>query len=357
MVGALLYAASCSAGSGGAGGDGALTGAGTINGFGAVKGTGTSAPINDCAADDCVREGEQQPCDDGLPIDGADAMDGVRAIGLCKRAADGWGAIDARYTTADGQPLTGALAVGRGVLPSFGPSVAPREGQRLLALSSGAARTPTDPGYASPEGHEKSGGAEHAWPSGFTLQESPKCSNIVTGEPYDSAMLEVRVKTPTNARSITFDIDFYTYEFPEFICSSFNDYFVALMSPAPAGSIQGNVSFDAQHNFISVNAGFLQACDAQEASNGELYPCALGYAEILGSGYDDALVHVPGLPRNSASTSWLQTVAPIEAPGAEITLRFAIWDSGDEALDSTILIDNLRFSLAEGTTETTPVPR
>ena len=58
-----------------------------------------------------------------------------------------------------------------------------------------------------------------------------------------------------------------------------------------------------------------------------------------------------------AATSWLVTTAPIEAPGGEITLHFTVWDSGDGALDSTVLIDNFRFDLGEGNVGTTPIPR
>jgi hypothetical protein len=51
----------------------------------------------------------------------------------------------------------------------------------------------------------------------------------------------------------------------------------------------------------------------------------------------------------------LQTNAPV-TPGSTIKLRFEIWDSGDEILDSTVLIDNFTFSVepANGTT-TQPV--
>jgi hypothetical protein len=44
-------------------------------------------------------------------------------------------------------------------------------------------------------------------------------------------------------------------------------------------------------------------------------------------------------------------------PGSVMTLRSAIWDSGDEILDSTVLIDNFTWSVeAASGAETTPVP-
>ena len=40
-------------------------------------------------------------------------------------------------------------------LARFGPNVNVRRGERMLALSSGAARQPTDPGYLPPSGYDK----------------------------------------------------------------------------------------------------------------------------------------------------------------------------------------------------------
>jgi hypothetical protein len=375
LAAALFVLAACEAGGNyGFGGSGASSG-GDDDGDGVKAGTpasttgfltggdatGTTGSGVMCSDDGCITDADQMPCDSGLAVDSADAMDAAKAIGLCKVSnGTGWGVVSAAYTTSDGQPLTGVFADGRGVLSHFGNTIQPREGAAMLALSSGAARGPGDPGYQSPSGYNKAPSQPHGLPSGFTLQESPACNgSVTTGEPYDSAMLELKIKTPTNAKSFTYNLDFYTYEFPNYICSTFNDYFVALMTPPPAGSIQSNISFDGNMNFISVNAGFMQVCDSQTASNGVVFPCSLGQAELVGTGFDDASFNIYDFTdaMNSAATSWLQTSAPVESPGSEITLRFAIWDSGDADLDSTILIDNFKFSFEEGTTETTPVPQ
>ncbi|HSN96966.1 MAG TPA: choice-of-anchor L domain-containing protein, partial [Candidatus Nanopelagicales bacterium] len=145
-----------------------------------------------------------------------------------------------------------------------------------------------------------------------------------------------------------FDLNFYTYEFPNYICSTFNDFFVAMLTPQLANMPDGNISFDSQGNTISVNAGFLQVCHAQTASNGAYFDCPLGPGQLAGTGFDDF--------SNSAATAWLKTTAPIEAPGGEITLHFAVWDSGDGILDSTVLLDNFAFEAVETPTETQPLP-
>jgi hypothetical protein len=334
--------------------------------------TGASGDCNDCTAqmnpgaqdysgnaidEDCngVDDDNLTECDASLGIDSADGFDGARAIGLCKMASDGgWGVVSAEYVRADGQPLQGGdgfcggglgLAVGRGLLSGFGPAVNPQEGVKLLALSSGTARQPSDPGYESVGGCMKDFNP-HGAPPGFP-KESPSCPGVVTGEPYDSAGLRLTIRTPTNAKSLSFNLNFYTYEFPGYICDTYNDFFVALLSPVPAGQADGNISFDSQGNTISVNAGFLEVCYPQMAG-GKNFPCALGAEQLAGTGFDEQ-------PNGSAATGWLKTSSPVVNPGEDITMMFAIWDSGDQVLDSTVLIDNFSFEVEEAETVTEPI--
>src|SRR5438045_2259973 len=74
-----------------------------------------------------------------------------------------WGVIEARFTTADGSgTLDSPLQVG--LLRNFGV-VDPLAGKSLLALSSGVARAPGQPGFTS-ECDELNGG-EHNPPPGY----------------------------------------------------------------------------------------------------------------------------------------------------------------------------------------------
>jgi hypothetical protein len=314
----------------------------TLNTGGQAQGGGQA-----CTEPTCIGAAKQGECDQGLPIDSSNAMDGARAMGLCKENNDNtWGVTNAAWVLADGSPMSNpALFVGHGILSGFGANIKPREGVKVLALSSGAARQPTDPGYSSVGGDWKDD-YPHSPPPGYP-KESPSCPGITTGEPYDSAALQLSIKVPTDALSFSFNLDFYTYEFPYYICSTFNDFFVALLSPPPPNT-DGNISFDSQGNLISVNAGFLEVCYPQTAG-GKVFDCALGPGELAGTGFDEQ-------PNGSAATSWLETTAPVE-PGSTITLRFAIWDSGDGILDSTVLLDNFRFKVEGGTTRTIPVPK
>ena len=296
--------------------------------------------------EDCDGTADDSPalCDGNLLLDSVDGLDAARAIGLCQmQQGERWGVVSSEYVTSDGLPLANfdAAGIGHGLLRGFGDKVKPLEGERMMALSSGAARNPTDPGYESVGGDDKK--YTTSAPAGYP-KESPACPGTKTGQAHDSVGLKVRLRTPSNAKSLRFNLDFYTYEFPIFVCSSYNDFFVALLDPIPKGQPDGNISFDDQGNTISVNATFLQVCKAQTTTKGRYYPCEKGADELLGTGFE-----------LSAATGWLQTAAPIEKPGSEITLLLTVWDSGDGILDSTVLIDNFTFEPAETKTETQPV--
>src|SRR5262249_40286032 len=142
-------------------------------------------------------------------------------------------------------------------------------------------------------------------PPGFP-KESPSCPGITSGEPHDSAALQIQLKAPTNAKAIKFNLNFYTYEDPDYICSEINDFFVAILTPNPAGQADGNISFDAMGNLVSVNAGFLQVCHAQMAG-GKNFPCPLGTSQLLGTGFDQDPFGDP--TDNSAATGWLETTS------------------------------------------------
>ncbi|MBI4702670.1 MAG: choice-of-anchor L domain-containing protein [Deltaproteobacteria bacterium] len=292
--------------------------------------------------EDCNGAPDDTPtnCDGALAVESQDPMDGARAMGLCKQAGGtGWGVVSAKYSKADGSP--GQDPLGNGILSGFGPMVHPQEGAKVFAVSSGAARQPTDPNYQDPGGYDK--GYVSGCPAGYP-KEFPGCPGVVTGEPHDSHALTLKIRTPTNAKSLRFAFDFYTWEFPVYICSMFNDYFVAMLSPKLANLPDGNISFDKQGNTISVNAGFLEVCAPQQAG-GKNFPCELGPAALGGTGFEE-----------HAATGWLETSAPVDSPGSEIELMFAAWDSGDGILDSTVVIDDFRFEVEETPTGTVHIP-
>jgi hypothetical protein len=308
----------------------------------------------DCngTADDAAYDCDQVITD----VQDNDPMHGAYAIGLCQQASPAdkkWGVLEAKWVAADGSPLNPAHDNGHGLLNAFGPNVNVQEGKRMLGLSSGTARQPTDPGYQSVSGY--SSPVSSACPPGFPI-ESPSCGTAVSGkEANDPAGLELKIRVPTNAKSFSYNFNFYTFEWPGYVCTTYNDFFVALLNPATNANPPqyGNISFDTQGNPVSVNNAFLEACDpAIGATNpgGKNFPCSLGTGILTGTGFD----------MQHAATGWLETVSQI-TPGSEMVLRFAVWDAGDHILDSTVLVDNFKFSADEAsqtpTTKPVPVPK
>jgi hypothetical protein len=174
---------------------------------------------------------------------------------------------------------------------------------------------------------------------------------VVTGQVNDAIALEVTVKAPDWAKGFAFDFDFYTFEWPDYVCSMYNDFFLALLSPMPAGQNDGNISFDSMGNPISVNAAFVTVCGCGGGppcmAGGKSFTCSAGNSELAGTGFSGDGDH--------AATSWLTTSAPVE-PGQTITLRLGVYDSGDGVLDSTALLDKFRWLPKSPNVGTEPIP-
>jgi hypothetical protein len=308
-------------------------------------------------------------CDQGLSMSSESAEDGARAIGLCKftdTTSRSWGVVSARYTNASG---VGKLPDRRaaGILADFG-AAKPRAGKALLSLSSGVARAPGQPEYTS--GCDSfgsafnctTGSADCAGSTGEPPPGYPKQSSICAAagrwfpedpEVYDQAALELKIRVPTNANAFAFDSIFYTYEYPDWICEAFNDFFVVFKEPKPTNVADGNIVFDINHDPIGVNTALLAVCDpsVQLPNAAKTFTCDQGTALLKGTGYGRNESECgTGARPGGASTGWLQTTAPVR-PGEVITLRFAVWDTTDALLDSTVLIDHFRWITFEAEPE------
>lgn len=311
-------------------------------------------------------------CDQKLAINSTDAKDGARAIELCQfteASSPRWGVMSARFTDATGKGmLSDPRAVG--MLPSFG-AVKPRAGSSVFALSSGVARAPGQADNTKGcDSFGESCGAFQACPGGTPPTGYPKasssCSDQFGGSGkvsiFDQAAIELQIRVPINANAFSFESIFYTQEYPDFICSGYNDFFVAFDDPAPPTAIDGNILFDKNQDPIGVNTGLLAVCDPSEQAQGaqKRFACEQGDALLKGTGYgkDESTCLTSGA---GAATGWLKTTAPV-MPGQVLTLRFAIWDTGDSLLDSTALLDHFSWITFEGEPEkpveieTEPVP-
>jgi hypothetical protein len=290
-------------------------------------------------------------CDADLAVDDAAPIDAVRAMDLCQIAKGPyWGVVKAQWVLPDGTipKISSRYDLGHGILSSFGPNVPVRHGKRLLALSSGTARQPTDPGYADPRGFDK--GFVNAFAPGFP-KDSPACPGVDSGPPHDAVALEVLVRAPQNAGSFAFDFDFYTYEFPSSVCSPYDDLFVALLLPTAPSQPGVDLALDGAGQVASVNAVLLDACSCPGGPpcgfHGRSYACSLGTGPLVGTGFGADTAH----DGDHGATGWLTAESLIDRKQT-ITLRFAIQDAEDGYLDSTVLIDHFRWKRPPA-----PIPR
>jgi hypothetical protein len=310
------------------------------------------------------------PCDTGLQLDDVDPENGAKAIELCQFTTETpatpkqkiWGVTNAAYVRANGAAFA-APNLQVGLQQSFGTNVHPQGGATMLMLSSGNARVPGQPGACG------SNSCSHhfiaAPPAGYP-QNNPNCPP--SPEIFDDIAFQVTIRSPTNATGYSFAFKFYSMEYPYWVCNNYNDQFIALVSPAPAGALNGNISFDSMHNPVSVNLGFFNVCDPTQIGkyassckgSGAKCPsppnpyCPSGTAELQGTGFD---VWDTGYG-NGGGTSWLTSQAPVKG-GEDITIRFAMWDTGDTNFDSSTLVDDFQWIATPGTSvsvSTTPIP-
>lgn len=286
-----------------------------------------------------------EPCDAMLAMDDEDPILAASAIGLCKlqSGANDWGLISAAWVLADGSPppsdptQLSELHLGHGLLDDFGAVLIPREGQRMLALSSAYARDATDPDYGDPS-NTGAKGYTSAAPPGSPIP-SVGCVGAQPGEPNDPIALEVFIRVPDNAQGFAFDSFFLATDWPAFVCTEYDDTFFALMAPPPLGSIGGQVAFSPDGSPISLNGAPFDVCSCPMPpcmAGGKIYACAQGDGALTGTGFE-----------THAGTGWLTTAAPL-VPGSTLQLRLGIYDAGDPQLGSTVLVDNFTWITSGG---------
>jgi hypothetical protein len=317
-------------------------------------GMGNTPPPSDENCNGFVDE-PAEACDSGLVLNSENPEDAVKAVGICKFMKSAkWVIADGTPPPADALKLAN-FHLGHGILPKFGTNNAPQEGSSMLMLSSGTAREQGHP-ESFPRSFDKTYTSNP--PYGFP-KESPSCPAIITGLPHDATGLQIEVDVPSNALSVSFDFQFFTYEWSDFICTEYNDFFVAHVEPFPMGQGDGNIAFDALGNPISVNSAFIGACGCPGnppgncVASGFTFKCALGKGPLIGTPFEKDEFNEPGWTHGS--TGWLRTTTAV-TPGGSFRIRFVTYDSKDGNADSSTLIDNWRWSGKPGTTYTEPVP-
>jgi hypothetical protein len=252
--------------------------------------------------------GVLKPCDANIPYDTPDAMKFAYAMEICPDKF----LLGATFSTL-------ADPTAHQVAPDFG-IFSPRAGINMALLSNGIAADADDknPDFVQPQ---PGTAFVNELPNPLLMGNNCGGADAVTVD--DMTELTLTLKAPTNAKSFSFDFSFFSAEYPEYVCQTFNDKFLAIVK---SQQFSGNASFDGKGNPITVNNGFFTVTQAKD---------------LQGTGYDQDDGN--GTPIGGG-TGWLTTTSPV-VPGETITLRFIIFDEGDHIFDSSVLIDNFRWSL------------
>jgi hypothetical protein len=307
-------------------------------------------------------------CDSGLAIDDADAASFAKAIGIC-----GSQLVSATYSRGYG--MTEAPHAGQwGLLPKFGSVIVPREGAAMGVISSGYGRE-YDNTSGTDQGDESSAFVAGTsldgdkYPTGAAPPGFPKAASGCQQDNKVNDMVDVKLtlKAPSDASGIQFDFNFWSSEWPNWVCSNFNDAFTAYLT---SQKTTDNISFDSNSNPVAVNNNFFNRCtpnttvgcdSALSGGTQSVSACAAGVSELQGTGfgYTEPTDCFDGSGAGASAsaggaTGWLTTTAPI-TPGETFTLEFMIWDAGDGNLDSSVLIDNFQWIGGNVTTGTSRV--
>jgi hypothetical protein len=225
----------------------------------------------------------------------------------------------------------------RNVKATFGV-LKPQKGANMMLLSNGIAVDESGSGYVNPQQGTNLGNNNTFANPLPNLQGASNCGqagSVPTVNDYTELVLQL--KAPTNAQSFSFQFQFFSGEYPDYVCTEFNDEFLAIVKSDSTYPSDTNISFDANKNPITVNSGFFIVCD--NGGTPQTSHCTQPPSNNQGTGYEtSALGLVPG-----GSTGWLTTTAPIKG-GENLTLRFVIFDESDHILDSAVLIDNFQWA-------------
>jgi hypothetical protein len=329
--------------------------------------------------DDCNGAIDEPPavCDNALASNSSDPLQFAAALDLCQATTEpgvAWGVISASLTLASGSGIPADQS--HAIRPSFGSGNMPQAGAAMAVLSTGAAAAPgqTNPAYVSFQtgaNNGKSSAAPADWlaSNGGAFPNAPGCPPPPGTSVVDPVMLTMRIRVPSNAHSFRLAMNYFSSEFPEYVCSAFNDFFVALLDSGYAGTpanpadknlalyrAPGGAVYPVGTNLAYGDTGLFTQCKngpigcASGATSGTINTCA-STAGLTGTGMDVANpTGIPGDPGYcgisnllGGATDWL-TVQGNVVPGETIVLRLALWDTGDYYDDSVILLDGFRWS-------------
>jgi len=341
---------------------------------------GHATPLQDEIYGDNYDGFDLATCDDGLASNSTDATQYAQALDLCQTTTESShapGLISASLSLPSGSGSPSAVS--QAIRTVFGGSNTPHAGSSMAVLSTGAAAAPgqVNPSFVAFQTGDvlaTSSAVPSDWlaANGGAIPNAPGCPAPSSTTAFDPVMLTLRVRVPNNARSFSLDANFFSSDFPEYVCSATNDVFVALLDSTFAG-ILANPADKNLANYVAPslakyplgvnlardNTGLFTQCvigntiTGCSGSNAGTITTCTGTSGLAGTGMDtaDASACQDG-DMVGGGTGWLVLRGNV-VPGETIQLRLAIWDTGDHFYDSLILLDHLQWSFNNVTPGTT----
>jgi hypothetical protein len=364
---------------------------------GAIEVVGNGVDDNCNGQTDLFDTQDTIACDTGLTSNSMTAGDYAKAIGICRTTTatpatlkdKTWGLIDAKLVRADGSAISASVSTQSSIRAVFGKGITPLEGSSLVVLSSGIAadakQTSPGPNGGAPSGtnvdnDEGSSVAIDTCSNALCIKDwfktanpplkaasalpvAPNCGSGTAGTPsqaHDSVMLVLTLRAPTNAKAFSFNSFFFSAEYPEYVCTNFNDQYVALVdtptgtpSPIPNPVDKNLMTYTSggQKWPIGINVAggtdLFSVCKPNGGTSDTCWDtsvsaqsCQLGQTLLAGTGFDKP--SASGSCNIGGATFWLTTAGNV-IPGEIVQVRIVIWDVGDNAYDSLALIDGFQW--------------
>lgn len=324
----------------------------TIDGTSDTDGPGTSTSTDDSTTgiELCEAPARVVPCD-GL----ADTPDPFQAIGLgCPLGPDqAIPLVASSFTSADPQAFQIATRFGTHDDPTGAPTWGPTHGEQMLVISTGFVATPDAAGAvtmdvldqdANDNPDEKplpapmspmpgSGGTPFMGCDGVGDCSDSLWAQWLSGGSAANDLLwfQLRTEVPGGTHGFTLDFAWFSEEFPESVGTTFNDMLVVW---SQSETYVGNLCF----------------VDEEPCTVTGLWPVPYQGidAELEGTGFS------PTRTGDGGATGW-STIKGSAAPHELLELTVALFDMGDEELDTLVLLDAFGWD-CEGCTPTPENP-
>ncbi len=233
--------------------------------------------------------------------------------------------LDSAAVSALDGPVNGTELVGdpQGVSVLQAPQGSfngfPTQGSSALILSTGDASTVANPGAT------RGLPIANATPPVPTDLYGTDLAGAGSADGNDLTQVKIALSPPSGATCVSFDFLFLSEEFPNYVDQEFNDIFTAELNETQFTldgnqvSAANNFAFSEDQELLSVNT-FSRFSPAQgSALNGKS-------------------------PTLSASSPIQLGEGDLNEGAADLAVYLSVQDLGDSALDSAVVIDNLRYS-------------